>query len=239
MDFWQPLIIGLLGSFHCMGMCGPIAVALPLKSNSWQTRIFSGLLYNFGRIFTYVFLGLVFGLLGLGIHLWGFQQWVSIGVGAVMILSVAFPVIFHGSKMTWGLDALFSGFKELFGRFFGFRTYLSTWMIGLMNGFLPCGLVYIALAGALVSPSPAEGALYMMVFGLGTVPALLSLSLLGNVISMAFRRRIQKLLPFLIILIGVLFVLRGMNLGIPYISPEMEQQQKQTKEQLQKPDCCH
>ena len=239
MDVWQPLIIGLLGSFHCMGMCGPIALALPLKENSWKTRIISGVLYNLGRVITYIFLGLIFGLLGLGIHIWGIQQWVSIGVGTLMILSVAFPILFHGSGITGGLDTLFSGFKKFFGRFFGFRTYLSTWIIGLLNGFLPCGLVYIALAGALVATSPLNGAMYMMIFGLGTIPALLTLSLLGNVFSMAFRRNVQRLLPFLIILIGVLFVLRGMNLGIPYISPKMEQHQKQKTEQLQKPKCCH
>jgi hypothetical protein len=238
MDFLQPLIIGLLGSFHCMGMCGPIALALPLKQDSWNTRIVSGLLYNLGRVITYAFLGLVFGLLGLGIHMWGFQQWVSIGVGTVMILSVAFPVLFHGSKLTTGLDRVLSGFKRAFGRFFGLRTYLSVWVIGLLNGFLPCGLVYIALAGALVSTSPADGAIYMVIFGLGTIPALLALSLLGNVFSMSFRRGMQQLLPFLIILIGILFVLRGMNLGIPYLSPKMEPYQKQKTEQFQKPKCC-
>ncbi len=239
MDFWQPLIIGLLGSFHCMGMCGPIALSLPLKEKSWHTRVISGVLYNLGRVTTYIFLGLIFGSLGLGIHVWGIQQWVSIGVGAIMILSVAFPILFHGSNLTSGLDTLFAGFKKYFGRFFGFRTYMSTWVIGLLNGLLPCGLVYIALAGALVSSSPADGALYMMIFGLGTIPALLSLSLLGNLFSMAFRRRMQMLIPFLIILIGVLFVLRGMNLGIPYISPKMEQPQKHQTEQFQKPKCCH
>jgi len=238
MDFWQPLIIGLLGSFHCMGMCGPIAISLPLKENSWGTRILSGLLYNSGRVLTYMFLGVIFGLLGLGIHVWGFQQWASIGVGTVMILSVAFPMLFHGSGLTGGIDRLFSGFKKFFGRFFGFRTYLSTWIIGLLNGFLPCGLVYIALAGALVSSGPLYGAMYMMIFGLGTIPAMLALLLLGNVFSMAFRRNVQKLIPFLILLIGILFVLRGMNLGIPYISPKMEAQQKQKTEQLQKPKCC-
>ena len=238
MDFWQPLIIGLLGSFHCMGMCGPIAVSLPLKENSWETRVLSSLLYNLGRVSTYAFLGLVFGSLGLGIHIWGIQQWVSIGIGTLMILSVAFPVIFHGAQLTSKLDGLFSGFRKIFGRFFGFRTYLSTWVIGLLNGFLPCGLVYIALAGALVSTSPLNGSLYMMAFGLGTLPALLMVSLLGNAIGMAFRRGVKKLVPFLILIIGVLFVLRGMNLGIPYISPKMDKQQHKTEE-LQKPTCCH
>ncbi len=239
MDYLPPFIIGLLGSFHCMGMCGPIAVALPLKENSWETRIISGLFYNAGRLITYAFLGFIFGILGFGIHIWGFQQWVSIGVGLVMILSVAFPVLFHKAKLTGMVNPVFAGFKRQFGRFFGFRTYLSTLMIGLMNGFLPCGLVYIALAGALVSNTPVSGAIYMMAFGLGTIPALLSLSLLGNIISLNIRRRVQTLIPFLILLIGILFVLRGMNLGIPYLSPKMDQHQKHKTEQIQKPECCH
>jgi sulfite exporter TauE/SafE len=238
MDFIQPLILGLLGSFHCMGMCGPIAVSLPLKENSWETRIVSGILYNLGRVITYVLLGLIFGSLGLGIHIWGIQQWVSIGAGTVMILGVAFPVLFHGQRITGGLDRMFSGFRMHFSRFFGLRTYVSTWIIGLLNGFLPCGLVYIALAGALVSTSPFNGALYMMAFGLGTIPALLSLAFLGNFVSMAFRRKMQVMIPYLVILIGILFVLRGMNLGIPYVSPKMEPQKAGT-EQLQKPECCH
>ncbi len=237
MDFLQPLIIGLLGSFHCMGMCGPIAVSLPLKEKSWETRIITAVLYNLGRISTYILLGLAFGLLGMGIHIWGFQQWVSIGAGAIMIMSVAFPVLFHRGELTAAIDNLFTGFKRVFGRFFGFRTYLSSWMIGLMNGLLPCGLVYVALAGALVSDSPPDGALYMLVFGLGTMPALLLLSLAGSVVNMTFRRNVRKLVPFLVILVGVLFVLRGMNLGIPYISPKMEQQKAKT-EQFQKPKCC-
>ncbi len=238
MDILQPLIIGLLGSFHCMGMCGPIALSLPLNQKSGTTRILSGMIYNLGRVLTYIMLGLIFGLLGLGIHLWGFQQWVSICAGAMMILSVGFPVIFHGRKVTGVFDHLFSGLKGLFGRFFGIRSYLSTLGIGLLNGLLPCGLVYVALAGALVSNSPAQGGIYMMLFGLGTIPALLAISLLGNFISLAFRRSVQKAIPFLVILIGILFVLRGMNLGIPYISPKMEKHQPQTEE-LQKPKCCH
>jgi uncharacterized protein len=240
MEFLQPLIIGLLGSFHCLGMCGPIAVSLPLKENTWGTRIISSLLYNLGRIMTYIMLGLIFGLLGLGISIWGIQQWVSIGIGTAMILSVAFPVIFHGNNITRGIDNLYTGFKKLFGRFFGFRTYSSVWVIGLLNGFLPCGLVYIALAGALISTSPLNGALYMMVFGLGTIPALLIISLLGNIFSQSFRRSIRKIIPFLVILIGALFIIRGMNLGIPYLSPKMDQHKSQHKtEELQKPECCH
>ena len=238
MDYIQPLIIGLLGSFHCLGMCGPIVVSLPLREQSWETKVVSSLLYNLGRVVTYAFLGLIFGLLGLGLHIWGIQQWVSIAVGTVMILSVGFPILFHGSKITTLFDGLLTGFKKVFGRFFGFRTYSSIWIIGILNGFLPCGLVYVALAGALLSTTPWNGAFYMVMFGIGTIPALLGLSLMGNFFSMAFRRRMQGIVPFLVLLIGILFVLRGMNLGIPYLSPKMEATHKTKTEQFQKPKCC-
>jgi sulfite exporter TauE/SafE len=128
----------------------------------------------------------------------------------------------------------------LFGRLFGFRTYGSTFIIGVMNGFLPCGLVYVALAGALVSDRALEGAFYMMAFGAGTVPALLVLPLIGNVFNLAYQNLVRKMLPYLVILLGILFIMRGMNLGIPYLSPKMDQAgTRHQTEKIQKPDCCH
>jgi len=115
---------------------------------------------------------------------------------------------------------------------FGLRTYYSVFLIGLLNGLLPCGLVYIALAGAIVSSGPYEGALYMFLFGLGTIPVLLSATLAGNVIGTRFRNMVKKSVPYFILLIAVLFILRGLNLGIPYISPKMEAKKNH-------PACCH
>jgi sulfite exporter TauE/SafE len=231
MEYIQALIVGLVGSFHCVGMCGPIALALPLKENSWTTRIISSTLYNFGRVITYGLLGAIFGTLGFGLAFWGLQQWISVAVGVVMILSVLFPLVFRKIKLQRALDGVLSGFKSYFGKLFGFRTYLSTWVVGLLNGFLPCGLVYIALAGAVVSNGPAEGAIYMVVFGLGTIPMLLVVSLAGNVVSVKFRNRIRRWIPVIVVIIGILFILRGLNLGIPYVSPQLNPTE-------QVPDCC-
>jgi uncharacterized protein len=240
MDYIQPLIIGLVGSFHCMGMCGPIALSLPLKENSLNTRILSSLLYNAGRVFTYFILGLLFGLAGSGLSVWGIQQWLSIAVGTMMIFSVAMPVLFHSWNISKHFDMFFDGFRKAFRRFFGFRTYQSILLIGLMNGLLPCGLVYIALAGALISDQPLDGAFYMLAFGLGTIPALFIIPLIGNAFTKAFRNFGRKVLPYFIILLGILFILRGMNLGIPYLSPKMDPAGKGHKtEKVQKPECCH
>ena len=239
MDFIQPFLIGFLGSFHCLGMCGPIVFSLPLKERSLFTKLASGLLYNAGRVFTYSLLGMALGFLGLGFHIWGIQQWISVAIGAIMILSVGFPLLVNGSSFSGWLDKRLAGFRRLFGRFFGLRSYFSILAIGLLNGLLPCGLVYIALAGALVSRTPLSGSLYMFAFGLGTMPALFGLSYLGNTLNITIRRRMKGFIPYLVLFVGILFVLRGMNLGIPYLSPKMEQAGKVKTEQFQKPECCH
>lgn len=239
MDYLQPLIIGLVGSFHCIGMCGPLALSLPLKEQSLTTRITSAMLYNSGRIFTYGFLGLLLGFLGFGFSMWGIQQWISIAMGALMIFSVGFPLMFKQTTFITGLfDRLYKALTTAFGRFFGVRTYGSVLIIGLLNGFLPCGLVYIALAGALLVSTPVNGAIYMIIFGLGTLPALLATSVAGTFLKATFRTSVRKLMPYIVLTIGILFVLRGMNLGIPYLSPKMEPVVQKT-EQFQKPACCH
>ena len=232
MDWIQALTIGFLGSFHCIGMCGPIALALPVKERSMGTRVFSALIYNSGRIFTYFMLGVIFGYLGTGLQLWGFQRWISIVLGVVMILSVAFPFIFHSLNIESHINKGLSAFKQLFAKFFGYRTFGSVFVIGLLNGFLPCGLVYLAIAGAIVSATPLNGGFYMILFGLGTIPALFSVTLVGNVFGMKFRNRMKKIIPVFIVIIGLLFILRGLNLGIPYLSPEMHAHETH-------PSCCH
>ncbi len=232
MEYLQAITIGLLGSFHCIGMCGPLALALPLSDRSTGSRVISALLYNSGRIMTYAALGLIFGLLGKGINVWGFQRWVSILLGLIMILAVFSPLLFRSLHIESHIDSLLAGFKRVFARFFSTRSLISILFIGLLNGLLPCGLVYLALAGALVSNTPFEGGLYMLMFGLGTIPALLAVLMIGNVFGIAFRNRVKRIIPVMVVVIGLLFILRGLNLGIPYLSPEMKPRQEV-------PACCH
>jgi len=217
------IVLGLMGSFHCVGMCGPIALALPLNNSSWFTRIFGSLLYNIGRAITYALMGAVFGILGEGLHLGGFQSWLSIAMGSVMVLAIVFPALFRGSgkldKYLYGYNARL---KQRFGVLFNQRSYSSLLIIGLLNGLLPCGLVYMALAGAIATGGVASGALFMLIFGLGTLPMLLLLSLAGNVVTASFKSKINKAIPYVIVIIGILFILRGLNLGIPYVSPPKE-----------------
>jgi len=214
------LLLGLIGSFHCVGMCGPIAVALPINNKNWTHRFLGTILYNLGRAITYAIMGAVFGVLGEGIHLGGFQSWVSIAMGILMILSVVFPILF---RKTAFLDRYIYGYvsklKVLLGPLLRSRSSGSLFIIGLLNGLLPCGLVYVAMAFAIATGDVASGALYMFLFGIGTAPLMAAVTLLGNVISASFKSKINRLIPLVIFVIGVLFVLRGLNLGIPYISP--------------------
>jgi len=220
-DLYTALTIGLIGSFHCIGMCGPIAVALPLGNSSGFGRVAGTLLYNSGRTVTYGLLGALFGLLGRGIEVAGFQQWASIIIGIVMIMTVVFPFLFkeklNMEKLMFGFPGrLISRLQILFSR----NSFSNLFIIGLLNGLLPCGLVYVAVAGALNTNDVVMGVLFMLVFGIGTTPVMMSVSLAGNIISQGLRNKINRIIPAFIVLLGILFILRGLSLGIPYISPK-------------------
>ena len=244
------LILGFLGSFHCAGMCGPIAIALPLHGNTVPQKIFGGALYNFGRTFTYGMMGAIFGLLGQGIEMIGFQQWVSVIMGTLMIVSVIFPALFRNQyNIDRSLFSFVGKLKKSIGQMFSVRSFSSLFIIGLLNGLLPCGLVYIAIAGAIGTGDVVQGTLYMMLFGLGTIPMMLAISLAGNMMGLALRNKINKLIPVLVVVVGMLFILRGLDLGIPYLSPEKQRIETKFEEKLtgkdtisvtgkQLPKCC-
>ena len=228
------LVLGLMGSFHCAGMCGPIASALPLHGNSPGGKIFGGSLYNLGRTITYGIMGAIFGLLGQGVAMIGFQQKISVIMGSLMIISILFPALFRNQ---YSLEKSWFSFvgrlKSAIGRMFSIRSYSSLFFIGMLNGLLPCGLVYMAIAGAIGTGSVGLGTLYMILFGLGTIPMLLGISLAGNLLSMTVRRRINKLIPVMVVLVGIFFILRGLSLGIPYLSPPKEKIQKKFEKSLE------
>lgn len=217
------LLLGLMGSVHCAGMCGPIAIALPLHGNTVPQKIYGGVLYNFGRTITYGLMGTVFGLLGQGVGMLGFQQKISVIMGSIMILSVFFPRLF---KKQYDLKkssfSLVSRLKKSIGELFAVRSFNSLFLIGLLNGLLPCGLVYMAIAGSIGTGSAGLGALYMLFFGLGTIPMMLAIAIAGNILSASLQRRINRLIPVLVVLVGIFFILRGLNLGIPFLSPPKE-----------------
>lgn len=214
------LILGLLGSLHCVGMCGPIAFMLPVdRSNSFKKVSQIGI-YHFGRLLAYSIIGLVFGLLGKSLYIFGIQQQLSIIIGVLMIVVILLPHKIIGKyNFSKPLYQLISKVKSALGKALKKKTADTFLTIGFLNGFLPCGLVYMAVFGAVATGSLLEGSLYMVLFGIGTIPLMTTAIYLGKFLNTTIKQRIQKAIPVFVVVIGVLFILRGLGLGIPYISP--------------------
>lgn len=217
--FLSAIIFGLLGSFHCVGMCGPIAFMLPIDRTNKVKGFFQILSYHLGRLFTYSLIGLLFGLLGKSFYLFGFQQQISIVVGVLMILFILFPKIFKKVNISKTISNVIFKVKNTLGKELKNKRNDTFFTIGFLNGFLPCGLVYMAIFGALATTNSFSGSFYMFLFGLGTIPLMTSVVYLGNFTKGTFRKKIQQAIPVFVVCIGVLFILRGLGLGIPYISP--------------------
>ena len=214
------LLFGLLGSFHCIGMCGPIAFILPVDRSNNFKKVSQIILYHLGRIITYSLIGLLFGLLGKSFYLFGFQQQLSIAVGIIMIVIVIIPYkTFNKYNLSKPLFKVISKVKSALGKELKKKTPDTFLTIGFLNGFLPCGLVYMALFGALASGDALHGSLYMAVFGIGTIPLMTTAIYFGNFLTGKVRRYITKAIPVIVVLMGLLFILRGLGLGIPFLSP--------------------
>ncbi len=217
---YTAFIFGLISSLHCIGMCGPIAMMLPVDRNNEAKKVTQIITYHFGRILAYSILGLIFGILGRGLFLAGFQQKLSIVLGVLMIVVILVPEkIFAQYNFSKPVFRLISNVKSKLGAQFKKRTYQSIFTIGLFNGFLPCGLVYVALFGAIAMQNVTLGIMYMALFGLGTIPMMTMVVYASNVLSIPVRNKIQKIIPFVVVAIGTLFILRGLGLGIPFVSP--------------------
>ncbi len=235
MMWWTAIIFGLLGSLHCMGMCGPIALAVPVGNASKYSRYLKFLIYNFGRVLSYSAFGLIFGSVGAGLSLAGFQQTISILAGVIIILSV---ILIYYLPRKNRLAKISSLIQKPFVHFFKKKTNFSVLMIGVLNGLLPCGLVYLALAGALAQGNTFYGMIYMTLFGLGTIPAFFALRISSDLISPTFRLKMKNYVPIFSLLIGCLFFIRGLGLGIPYLSPEFVKEKNENGMVIEKAECC-
>ncbi len=213
-------VIGFLGSFHCVGMCGPIAIALPIGKGSSTQLVISRILYNLGRVVTYSFFGAIFGLFGKGIALAGLQRYASIALGLFILFYYLIPTKYKGKLSVTKPYQLVGGFvKNSFKKLTKSGSSQSLFLFGIVNGFLPCGFVYVALAGAITTGNFLSGAVFMALFGLGTTPIMLATSLVGKFVSGSLRSKINKLIPVFAIILAIIFILRGLSLGIPFLSP--------------------
>lgn len=209
--------MGIAGSFHCVGMCGPLALSIPLSGTSSAARLLSVLFYNLGRTLTYFLMGALLGWAGYRVAITGYQQSFSVVMGIVLLVMLL-PANYL-PEIKW-FRRLQQGLKKTLGRFLMRKNKpLSFLLIGLLNGLLPCGLVYMAVATALVIGGALTSGVFMAAFGLGTIPLMAMLMLTGHHLSFSLRVRIKKLLPCFVAVVAVLMILRGLNLGIPYVSP--------------------
>jgi len=201
-------------------MCGAIVMMLPVDRNNPSKKMIQILTYHFGRLSAYASIGFVFGLVGKGFYLAGLQQKLSIFIGIAMIVAVLIPEkVFAKYNFSKPVFKVISKIKTSLGSQFKNKSYKSLFTIGLLNGFLPCGMVYVALFGAIAMQSEGLGVLYMILFGLGTIPLMSSIVFLNSFLALPIRNKIQKAIPYVAVAIGILFIFRGLGLGIPYISP--------------------
>ncbi|MFA5833357.1 MAG: sulfite exporter TauE/SafE family protein [Bacteroidota bacterium] len=234
MNIFAAFTLGLLGSMHCIGMCGPLVLAVPSNAVHRWKFIVERVLYNTGKALTYGVMGAGLGLVGKSV-LMNVQQDFSIVLGITMLLTVAIPLGFKSKIEKYSpLKYLYRFVKEKFSVLMKKRGSLALFVMGMLNGLLPCGLVYTALIGATVVADIWQSALFMMMFGVGTAPALIAISLTGKMISLKFRSFMTRAIPIFSIAVALILILRGMNLGIPLISPKVTQ----TVTHEEKMDCC-
>lgn len=225
MDLASAFILGLFGSLHCAGMCGPLALALPRAERN-RGLLAGRLFYNAGRLVTYALIGIIFGVVGQSLVLAGVQRWASIALGVVLLAGL------FASRRLARLNPMLrvvQWLKTRMGMLLSKRSLTALGMLGMLNGLLPCGLVYVAAAGATVTGSALAGAGYMAAFGAGTVPMMLAISLSGSIVPVQLRLKLLNVVPFAVFALASLLILRGLSLGIPYISPDLSGT----------PGCCH
>lgn len=210
------LSMGLLSSLHCIGMCGPIALALPVHKGGFLQQLGGLLVYNGGRAFTYSVLGILFGLIGSSLVVLGFMRYLTIAVGIIILLYVLLPVTvgsrFH-PPMIW--NKAVSAVKSKLGKYLR-SNHAGGWLLlGVFNGLLPCGLVYLALITSVATGTVVNGGLFMLLFGLGTFPAMFAVGFFKQHITPVLRTKFRRILPVMLGVVGIWLIVRGILIQFP------------------------
>jgi len=217
--FLSAFLLGMAASAHCVGMCGPIALAVPSPGPGWRARALSTVILNSGRITVYALIGLAFGTFGSSLRLAGLQQGLSIVAGAVLLLSVIVPGLLERWNPTGRLALLVGRSRGALARNLKRTAPEALFLTGALNGLLPCGLVYAAAIGATAVGGSVQGAVFMLFFGLGTWPALVTLRMSGGMIGPRMRVLLRRTAPVMVCALAVLMILRGLGSGIPFVGP--------------------
>ena len=217
MFLWTAFIMGLVGSLHCAGMCGPIAISLPYRVGLQpkEETFFKILTYNLGRVLTYALMGLVFGFIGKSFFTMGIQKYLLIVLAIVLILIALFSIDIESLSLKISFINKFNTFiKKKLSFSMKNTTIVSFFYIGILNGFLPCGLVYMAIVASISVGSVFQAVFYMILFGFGTMPMMMALGFGGNLVSMRFRTFLRRMYPVFMIAFAVLFLLRAFKIGL-------------------------
>jgi uncharacterized protein len=198
------LLIGLAGSLHCVGMCGPITLVfqrgLGHASFVW---------YHAGRVLMYSLIGVVFGALGQAVTMLTFQRVFSVGMGVVIVLLYAIPSTRKFLEQKYYQSAFYQRVSRSFRNVFS--SSKNWFFAGMANGLLPCGLIYLAMAGAIISNSAIQGGLFMAVFALGTLPALIAFRILGNSLEGRWKKLFPGFISAVSVMVGLLLIFRGLT----------------------------
>lgn len=216
------LIMGFLGSFHCVIMCTPLMLSVPLYSVNGIKILKERAVYQIGRILSYILIGLIFYSIGQNVFLINFQNYLSIAIGIFLIIyaassifNISFKAFSWTSKITFSLQAIFK-------RFIAQKNLLSRFLLGVSNGFLPCGLVYMAALTSVLQTNVNANISYMLWFGIGTLPAVMGFLAIGNVAYKKIGSQVLNWTPYFFSILGILFVIRGLELNIKFLSPILD-----------------
>lgn len=217
---WPGFLIGFLGSFHCVAMCSPLMLSIPFGKGNSLNVLKQGFLYQLGRVLSYVAIGLLFYAVGKSFELVMLQNGISIFIGALLLIYGFMRLL---RKSNSGFEQRFISFlnlPKLYAKLQGKRNGATKMFLGVANGLLPCGLVYMAAVTSVLAESFQQNMLFMVAFGFGTIPTMLAVLVLGkNLKNLGVK--LYRTTPFILMLMGFYFVLRGMELGIPFMSPTL------------------
>lgn len=212
--------MGLMSSFHCIGMCGPIALALPIQKGNKFEQFFSLSVYNGGRTLTYALLGMILGSFGSSLAWIGYLRYLSLFSGILMLSYVFWPAYldsyFHPPKFWQKFIQLL---KKRMDEMLRSRKLQSWFLLGILNGLLPCGLVYMALISSVATGSAVNGGLFMLLFGIGTLPAMMAVGFFKQWFTVSLRTRMRKITPVVLVAAGILLIVRGLLIQYPENNP--------------------
>jgi sulfite exporter TauE/SafE len=225
------LLMGLAGSLHCVGMCGPLITMMPYnRSSRWKFFVTKSL-NHLGRLTTYTLLGALFGLMGKALVAAGLQQWLSIVSGVLILLMVLWPKQWKSLSPKSSIFRFTSWIKAKFSTLLKERSPRTLFMLGVLNGLLPCGLLYMALAASISTGSAPKAAFFMFLFGVGTIPALALIGIFAHQLKKKYSFSFVKISRVLLVVTALLLIVRGSNLGIPYLSPQVNSEKNEM-------ECC-